>query len=691
MSRAVIIGFSIILLLSINTLFAQENIEQIIEQKIESIIETSEDAIEETELYDQLFELANNPLNLNCKKFEILLSYGLMNEFQYYHLLNYLTQVGKMQSIQELKFIEGFSKKDVEVLKYFIKVSECKGVTFKLYKPRQELTTGFSRVLQKQSGYQIVNNNSFLDSPNKVSLGTPEKIYARYKLKSGENLSAGFIAEKDAGEVLFKNHYKELSETLLNKNPKAFDYFSAYASIEKLGVLKKFIVGDYQLQFGQGLTMWSSLTFGKSTTTTEIKKYARGIRPNTSSNENHFFRGLAGSFKIKNLELNLFYSNKKRDGNLISDTAFSSLQNTGSHRTINEIEDKNSVSEKVMGGNINISIKQIKIGFTAYYQDFDKYLIKDNQPYKHYNFSGNENFCYGMDYQGIYKKIELFGEIAISKNHSKAIFNGFNYYLNSQAKIHFHYRNYSKSFQNFYAAGLSENSTPKNEEGFYTGLELEIHPRWSLSSYIDFFSFPWLKSGVGSPSRGNEQVLQLNYKHSQTLNIYGRYKRQKKEKNQSENEVWFNYLIPEIKESLRFNFRAILSDVIQIQSRAEWQFYTLDKEKSNGFLVFQELNYTSRNERLKASFRYLNFNTKNYTNRIYTYEKDVRYAFSIPSFYGKGNRFYLLLKYRITDGMIARLKYSQTHYYDRENIGSGLDLIDGSTKSELKFQLQFKF
>ena len=105
------------------------------------------------------------------------------------------------------------------------------------------------------------------------------------------------------------------------------------------------------------------------------------------------------------------------------------------------------------------------------------------------------------------------------------------------------------------------------------------------------------------------------------------------------------------------------SNIIQIQSRAEWQFYTLDKEKSNGFLLFQEISYSSVDGRFTCSFRYLNFNTQDYDNRIYTYEKDVRYAFSIPAFYGKGNRFYLVLRYQISDGMLCRFKYSQTNYF----------------------------
>ncbi len=676
--------------MNIHILQAQENIEKMIEERIESIIENNADAIEETEIYDQLIELSNNPLNLNCKNFEILFSLGLMNKFQQYQLLDYLNQVGRMQSIQELKFIKGFSEDDIEILKYFVSILECKDVKFKLKKPRHEITSGYARVLQKQAAFQSVSDDLFINSPNKYYLGSPEKIYFRYKLKSGENIKAGFITEKDAGEVLFNNHYKEPSKNLLNKNPQGFDYISAYASVENFGLLKNLVVGDYQLQFGQGLTMWSSLAFGKSPASTDLKKYARGILPNSSNNENHFFRGIAGCFQFKNIELSLFYSNKKRDGNIVSDSTFSSFQNTGLHRTTNEIEDKNSINEQIMGAHIDVPINKIKIGFLAYQQKFDKIMTIDDQLYKRYNFTGDENFCYGMDYQGIFNKLEVFGEISMSKNQSKAIISGLNYFINSQAKIHIHYRNYSRSYQNFYTNGLSENSTPKNEEGLYTGVELELHPKWSVCAYTDFFRFPWLKSGVGNPSRGNEQSLQLNYKHSQLLNIYGRYKRQTKERNQTNDDVWFEYLIPEIKESIRLHIGLQLSSAIQIQSRAEWQFYKLDKEKSNGFLIFQEINYCSLNKRLNCSFRYLNFNTQDYDSRIYTYEKDMRYTFSIPSFYGKGNRFYLMVSYRISDGLIARFKYSQTNYYDRETIGSGLDLIEGSEKSEFRVQIQIK-
>jgi hypothetical protein len=75
-----------------------------------------------------------------------------------------------------------------------------------------------------------------------------------------------------------------------------------------------------------------------------------------------------------------------------------------------------------------------------------------------------------------------------------------------------------------------------------------------------------------------------------------------------------------------------------------------------------------------------------YNARIYAYENDLLYNFSIPAYSGKGSRSYILIKYRIAKLLDLRFRYSQFLYYDREIIGSGLDEINGNLKSEFKLQ-----
>ena len=63
----------------------------------------------------------------------------------------------------------------------------------------------------------------------------------------------------------------------------------------------------------------------------------------------------------------------------------------------------------------------------------------------------------------------------------------------------------------------------------------------------------------------------------------------------------------------------------------------------------------------------------------------------MPSFYGKGERFALNVRYELNEHFIFQGKYACTHYRDREVISSGLEQIEGNLKSDLYFQLRFKF
>ena len=92
-----------------------------------------------------------------------------------------------------------------------------------------------------------------------------------------------------------------------------------------------------------------------------------------------------------------------------------------------------------------------------------------------------------------------------------------------------------------------------------------------------------------------------------------------------------------------------------------------------------------------ASMRLQYFETNGYNSRLYAYENDVLYSFSIPVFYDKGYRYYLNINYDINSKLSVWIKWAQTIYKDKNLIGSGLDEIKGSFKSEIKLQAMYKF
>ena len=85
------------------------------------------------------------------------------------------------------------------------------------------------------------------------------------------------------------------------------------------------------------------------------------------------------------------------------------------------------------------------------------------------------------------------------------------------------------------------------------------------------------------------------------------------------------------------------------------------------------------------------FCTDDYSSRISMYEKGLLYSFSFPSFYGKGMRYALVVRYEWGKHCVLQAKYGLTQYFDRETIGTALEQINKSVKSDLYLQLRFKF
>ncbi len=107
-------------------------------------------------------------------------------------------------------------------------------------------------------------------------------------------------------------------------------------------------------------------------------------------------------------------------------------------------------------------------------------------------------------------------------------------------------------------------------------------------------------------------------------------------------------------------------------------------------MIFQDIQYSPRSFPLNLSARIAWFNTESYNSRIYAYENDLLYTFSVPAFFGKGLRNYLNLKYKISEKTEIWFKMANTWQSGAESISSGYNEITGPHKTEVKFQLRLK-
>lgn len=656
-----------------------------IRQKVEEIAERFEIEMDFADFVDILYIYYQNPLNLNTATSDQLKSLGLLNDLQISSLIEYRSKKGKLETIYELKDIPGFDYLFAYELQTFVYIGSGEAakkppIKTLITKGRHDLITRYGRVLEEQKG--------FSDTTSSAYKGSPDKLYFRYRYTYRDLLSIGFLGEKDAGEEFFQG-----------SNKQGFDFYSGHIFLKNEGFIKTIALGDYHLEFGQGLTLWSGLGMGKSVDALGTQKAARGIRPNTSANENLFFRGGAIALQpLKPLTINLFYSNKNIDAGLESDSNsleeeyFSSIQESGFHRTENELSNKRSTNEQIIGTNINLHHKRLTIGLTSYYTLFDKPLSKDLAPYQIFDFQGKTNINSGIDFKWSLGKIGFFGEGAISKNFGKAGIIGLVTDLHPRIKASLVYRNFEPEYQVFYSAPFSETSKTANEQGLYLGLRTYIGKSSSLNGYIDLFSFPWLRYRVDAPSQGHEFMIDYSKEVKRDFNYYIRFKSETKMLNQTIDFAYFDIPKPVQKQSLRFNFSYNPTKEIRLQTRVEGVKYEhLPLEPKFGYLLFQDIKWSSTEKSYDFSIRYALFNTDSYDTRIYAYESDVLYKFSIPGYYYQGQRYYILFHWDVTRRIDFWFRFSQTVYFDREIIASGQDEISGNKKSEITVQMRFKF
>ena len=231
---------------------------------------------------------------------------------------------------------------------------------------KNELIMRYQRTLEDQLGYTDATAEELERSDNARYLGSPDKVYARYRYRYDDRISFGLTAEKDNGEEFFKGSQKN-----------GFDFYSAHLHLKDFGIVKQFSIGDYQAQFGQGLTFWSGLGFNrKSSFTVSTAQRGRGIGAYTSINENLFLRGIGTTIGVGDFDVSLFYSGKEIDGNVLEqeqdtidftepDVLVSSFQESGFHRTSSEIRSKNSIFQQHYGGHVSYSHKHFQLGITA--------------------------------------------------------------------------------------------------------------------------------------------------------------------------------------------------------------------------------------------------------------------------------------------------------------------------------------
>ncbi len=659
-------------------------IEQLIEDIASSLDEGQE--LDYTNLFEDLAYYYEHPINVNSARPEELRELFILTDIQIANLQRHIDRYGSLRSIYELQAVDDFDLPTIRKLAWFVTAQPVLRLeNFQLSdffkNASHDLFLRYKRNLQLQDGFIPDPATGVPDYA-----GSPDYLYTRYRLNYKKSFRAGFTLEKDAGETM-------------QKGP---DFYSAHAMYSGQTWLKQFVVGDYQALFGQGLTCWNGLAFGKSPFISNVKRNGIGLRPYSSVQETNFFRGAAATIGKKNIELTAFLSDKRIDGNastasedsLLTDDEFivSSLPVGGLHRTDSEIANKNLVREQSFGGHARYSHRMFSFGATALHTRTNALLLPNTDLYAISRFSGSENSVIGADYQAVLGNANFFGEAARSANGGVSMLHGFVAALHPSLTLSAVWRFFGNEFQNNKANVFGENSlTASNERALYTGIQANLSNKFTLTAYADLIRYPWLRYRVDAPSVATDYLAQLNYKPDKKNEIYLRYRRRTNVLNTSNTEVIITYPSDVVQENWRINGSYQVHPNVQLRSRAEWSLYTKEGEQSRGFVIYQDLNYKRLGSRATFTLRYALMDCPDWNARIYAYENDVLYAFSILPYTGRGSRMYGMIKWDVARGVDLWVRYGAFLYNQTRVITEETASPNELIKSDIHLQLRLQF
>ena len=490
-------------------------------------------------------------------------------------------------------------------------------------------------------GYEIMNLLPFVSAvsvPDK-----PDKLYARevFKYARHEVLTRidGRELESLEGDPIYveskyKFNYRNRVQfgVVLRRpvNGKGKDLlYGGYIQLNQLGVFREIVAGNFQAHFGQGLVFSSPFHLGKKSYVLNVGHEREGLKKYTSPNG----EGLQGAgatmefgdaHRLK-ISTSLLYSIQKYNDSTLLHTIGTNV--TFKH---NNFKVGLSVSEKIYSDSVD------------YYH---------NPKYTKNYFHGDKQAVIGLNGRYHWQWLDLFGEIAAAQNTQWGIGTEVGVRLSPHPTIGLVmlYRYYSPSYDNEQGYAFSETNRLHDEQGGYIGLEVKMPRYWKFSAYGDIFYFSGVKYGIPySSSWGYDTYGQAQYLPDKNYSMLWQLRaREKAKKSTYSAKYQFNITTG----GWRFRTQADANIVKDSLGSISW-----------GASVYQDIQYSFRFP-LTMTMRLQGFYARKWDNRIYTFENDVLYGFSIPAIYGEGVRAYLNIQYKPIDILTLYLRVSESYFF----------------------------
>ncbi len=630
----------------------------IIAQVSEELAAGATDEQEAARYTEMLHDLVDDPVNINSSDPDELSRLFFLTDFQVKSLADYTRTTGRILSIYEIEAIPGFDRDLALTLAPFINLDDYHALSSYNGRWRNNFITSYS--------FRTTDRDT-------AAPGAPWRSLSRYRFTAG-SLSGGFTAEKDAGEKFFRG------------NSLIPDFFSANICYTGNGIIRKIIAGDYSARSGQGTNFNTGIRTGLSLATPGYMAAKSEIKPYTSTDENNFFRGAAVSARFKNMAAFVFFSHNTRDAAIEltegkESNRITGFYNTGLHNTQAGILKTDAVVITSFGTEISYDFTKIKVGLSGIIDRLSMSMENTSARAESlYDFSGSSNSVLTAFYNSAINKILLFGELSANGAGRHAFVQGLSLKPASRLMLNMLYRNYSPGYTSLHGKGPGMSSGTENEEGLLGNFSFEAAKHLYITGGCDITRYPWLKYRCSAPSFGIRKELLVRFSPSEKLTMEGLYTYRYSIRD-SGNNAGIKTQMPLITRDIKTIVRYSLTEKLKTSTRIEYK--SVNSLSARGYLLLQDLNFSPGRIPLMVWLRYCIFNTTNYDSRIYTYENDMLYSFSIPALSGSGSRCYIMIKWYAGKMAEIRIRYGITSISGNKGIPAD--------REDFKMQLRLKF
>jgi len=623
---------------------------------------------------EELADLKDHPLDLNTISLDQLLSLPQIDARLAKAIIRYREQK-RFTDIGELKEVPGMSDGIFEEVAPYIKV-EPRRIPLALH--------GDFRWRMKMAK---PDSEAYFNAAPEFQ--NPPYLYNRTRLRYGSHYETGWVlrhggAQADSG-----------SEPAINFHNLWKYYLTKYWLVmREVYFFDKIVIGNYQLQYNQGLIFYYPLA---TELTRPVRIEAKGMAEDRGTAPNVYFRGVGVKKRIEQFDLDFFYSNKKLDATLNPDGSVKQSLMTiradmGYITSDRELERNYSLTEELIGGRVAYNfLKDSHVGFLGYQSIYNP-SINPPEEEGYYLFRGNRNSVFGFDFDTWYRKLNLCAEYAKCIGHGEAWLIQPMLKLSGLALWTTIYK-YDPDYYNEHSSAntiVGRKDEDWNENGVFLGGKYEDRER-EVQIYFRPVHHPWRENNL-MPTRDKEFWLDIKQRISRKLELYFRQWNHWYEKKIENRDLYQSW-----KKS---RVQVTWNPVDRVTFKVRWdgrknRIYELN-QVDRGCLVFSDLKYIPT-VKLKLEGRLIFFEAD---PGVAVSETEFLWPMSLTPLhwwtYGKGVRYYVIVTQEITKNTNLWIKYENTFYLNdygitRPENKEELDKIIGSRSHVFRLQWDVKW